>query len=71
MLDRYSEDRADAPLVAVSAWYYAALASDRSGEVEKARSHYTRFLRYWGEAQPEPQIVPAARQRLAALSRDI
>jgi serine/threonine protein kinase/Tfp pilus assembly protein PilF len=71
LLDQYSEDRADAPLIAVSAWYYAGLASDRSGEIERARSHYARFLRYWGEARPQPQLVAAARQRLAALSTDI
>jgi tetratricopeptide (TPR) repeat protein len=71
LLDLYSEDRAGAPMISVSAWYYAALASDRSGEVARARSRYTRFLQYWGEAQPEPEMVPVARQRLAALSRDI
>jgi tetratricopeptide (TPR) repeat protein len=71
LFDQYTEDRAGAPMISVSVWYYAAVASDRSGDVERARSHYARFLQHWGEAQPEPEMVPVARQRLADLSRDI
>jgi tetratricopeptide (TPR) repeat protein len=71
LLDQYSEDRAEAPLVSVSAWYYAGLASDRGGHAARARSHYRRFLQYWGDAHPETKEVVLARQRLEALSRDI
>jgi serine/threonine protein kinase/predicted Zn-dependent protease len=71
LLNRYSEERAGAPTMAVSAWYYAGLASDRSGEVARARELYGQFLQYWGNARPEPELVPLARHRLAELSRDI
>ncbi|MGD8414877.1 MAG: protein kinase, partial [Candidatus Latescibacterota bacterium] len=71
LLNRYSEARAGTPTLAVRAWYYAGLASDRSGDPARARELYGKFLQYWNEARPEPETVQLARQRLAELSRDI
>ena len=71
LLNRYSEARAGTPTLAISAWYYAGLASDRSGDPARARERYGRFLQFWDNATPEPETVQLARRRLAELSRDI
>jgi tetratricopeptide (TPR) repeat protein len=71
MLHRYPEDRADAPMLSVSAWYYAGLACDRAGDTESARGYYRRFLEYWGAGDPVPHEVSEARTRLASMWQDI
>jgi tetratricopeptide (TPR) repeat protein len=71
MLNRYTEYRAAAPVMSVKAWYYAGLASEKTGDFAGARRRYERFLDHWRTADPVPQEVTAARSRLERISGDI
>jgi serine/threonine protein kinase/Tfp pilus assembly protein PilF len=71
MLTRYTENRAEWPILAVKALYYAGVASERTGHASQARARYERFLDFWGNADPVEAEVLDARSRLQALSRNI
>jgi tetratricopeptide (TPR) repeat protein len=59
----------DLPFVALSHLRRATITA-RRGDRDAARFHYARFLRWYGEADPERQpLVTAAREALAQLER--
>ncbi|MDH3216647.1 MAG: FlgO family outer membrane protein [Candidatus Krumholzibacteria bacterium] len=69
MLRRYSEDRAQQPLLAVQAHYYLGLAYEASNRTGKAIEQYTKFLDIWKDADAGIDAVEDARLRLARLNR--
>jgi tetratricopeptide (TPR) repeat protein/predicted Ser/Thr protein kinase len=71
LLRRYTEVRAEVPLFAIDAWYQAGLAHERTGDVEKARDHYGRYLQFWGKSETRLDNVESARERLKSLSQGI
>jgi serine/threonine protein kinase/lipopolysaccharide biosynthesis regulator YciM len=69
MARRFSEDRAEMPILAAKCYYYLGLAYEESGRGGKAIEQYTTFLNLWQNADPGIAEVEDTRERLARLNR--
>ncbi|MFQ5512407.1 MAG: protein kinase [Candidatus Krumholzibacteriia bacterium] len=67
LLRRYSEERAQSPIWAVTVHYHAGVALERSGRHNKAIEQYEEFLGIWNDADPGMPEVKDARARLVRL----
>jgi len=66
-LSRYDDDRAEAPIQAVKAYYLLGLAYERSGWKDRAIEQYEEFLDIWKDADPGIKEIEDTKARLARL----
>jgi tetratricopeptide (TPR) repeat protein len=70
LLNNYSENRFGWIFHSITTHYYLGLALEDSGRIDEAVKQYNLFLSYWGDADPEPEIVKDAKLRLNILKSE-
>ncbi len=65
--DYYNIRRAVFGIKAVKSHYYLALANDNMGNYDKAMQQYEIFSEIWRDADPKPELVDKALERLSEL----